>query len=319
MSRTDDLLALFGKSVSRDPKGRNARLHFFGTVPFDDGTRVNVKDGSRFSPNTPSAHEQPLAFDETAPRPNVVAVVSVNGGVGRSTLVTALSSGLQRLGESVVALDLDPQNALRQHFGVDHELPGIGLTSLVNGPWQNVLHTGFAGCEVMPFGDTDPQQQDNLQHWLTREPKWLAQRLSVLGLSERHTVIVDTPAGNNVYLHQALNVADIVLVVVQPDAACLGTLDQMDALLAPYLARNFPPRCHFVINQLDEHSAFSLDMLEAFKLRLGDSLLEVVHRDPSISEALAFGSDPLDNLGQSLASDDLNELCQLLIRPKTTP
>ena len=60
-------------------------------------------------------------------------------------------------------------------------------------------------------------------------------------------------------------------------------------------------------------------MLEAFKLRLGDSLLEVVHRDPSISEALAFGSDPLDNLGQSLASDDLNELCQLLIRPKTTP
>ena len=45
-------------------------------------------------------------------------------------------------------------------------------------------------------------------------------------------MIIDTPAGNNAYLHQALNVADIVLVVVQPDAACLGTLDQMEALLA---------------------------------------------------------------------------------------
>lgn len=318
MSRTNDLLALFGKSVSRDPEGRNARLHFFGTVPFDDGTRVNMNDGSRFRANTPAIHEEPLPFDETAPRPSVVAVVSINGGVGRSTLVTALSSGLQRLGESVVALDLDPQNALRQHFGVSHELPGIGRTSLVNAQWASVLHTGFAGCQVMPFGDTDTQQQDNLQHWLTREPKWLAQRLSVLGLSERHRVIIDTPAGNNVYLHQALNVADIVLVIVQPDAACLGTLDQMEALLAPYLARNFPPRCHFVINQLDEHSAFSLDMLDAFKQRLGDSLLEVVHRDASISESLALGSDPLDNVGQSLASDDLNELCQLLIRPKTT-
>ena len=318
MSRTDDLFALFGKGVSRDPEGRNARLHFFGTIPFDDGTRVNAKDGSRFSANTPYAYEHTLPFDSNAPHPKVLAVVSVNGGVGRSTLVTALSSGLQRLGESVVALDLDPQNALRQHFGVGHELPGIGRTSLINAQWQSVLQTGFAGCQVMPFGDTDVQQQENLQRWLTREPTWLAQRLSVLGLSEHQTVIIDTPAGNNAYLHQALNVADIVLVVVQPDAACLGTLDQMEALLAPYRERHCPPRCHFVINQLDEHSAFGLDMVDAFKLRLGEQPLDVVHRDLSFSEALAFGSDPLDNVGQSLASDDVNELCRVLIRPQTT-
>ncbi len=318
MSRTDDLFALFGKSVARDPQGRNARLHFFGTVPFDDGTRVNMKDGSRFDANGSCANEQPQPFDANAPRPNVVALVSVNGGVGRSTLVTALSSGLQRLGESVVALDLDPQNALRQHFGVNHDLPGIGPTSLLNGQWETVLQTGFAGCRMMPFGDTDMQQQENLRRWLTREPKWLAQQLCSFGLNERDTVIVDTPAGNNVYLHQALNVADLVLVVVQPDAACLGTLDQMEALLAPYLERNCAPRCHFVINQLDEHSAFSLEMLDAFKLRLGENLLEVVHRDPSISEALAFGSDPLDNVGQSLASDDINGLCKWLISVKTS-
>lgn len=141
----------------------------------------------------------------------------------------------------------------------------------------------------------------------------------MLGLSELQTVIIDTPAGNNAYLHQALNVADIVLVVVQPDAACLGTLDQMEALLAPYRERHHPPRCHFVINQLDEHSAFSLDMVEAFKLRLGEQLLDVVHRDLSFSEALAFGSDPLDNVAQSLASDDINELCRVLTRAKNTP
>lgn len=318
MSRTDDPFALFGRSVTRDPKVRKPRLHFFGTLPFDDGTRVNMKEGSRFSANMPCAHDRLQPFDASAPRPTVVALVSVNGGVGRSTLVTALSSGLQRLGESVVALDLDPQNALRQHFGVGHELPGIGRTSLINGNWRSTLQTGFSGCQVMPFGDIDIHQQDNLQRWLTREPQWLAQRLSVLGLSERHTVIVDTPAGNNVYLHQALSVADSVLVVVQPDAACLGTLDQMDALLAPYLGRDCPPQCHFVINQLDEHSAFSLDMIEAFKVRLGGKLLEVIHRDPAISEALAFGSDPLDNVGQSQANDDINELCQLLISPKNT-
>ncbi|KAE9650212.1 cellulose synthase operon protein YhjQ [Pseudomonas fluorescens] len=316
MSRTDDLFALFGKSVSRDPTGKNARLHFFGSIPFDDGTRVNQKEGSRFGAHASHANEHHHHESLTALRPTVVALVSVNGGVGRSTLATALSSGLQRLGESVVALDLDPQNALRQHFGVDHELPGLARSSLLNTPWNTILQSGFAGCQVIPFGDADTQQQENLQRWLTREPKWLAQRLAALDLSERHTVIVDTPAGNNVYLHQALSVADIVLVVAQPNAACLGTLDQLDALLAPHLERARPPRCHLVINQLDENSAFNLDMLDAFKLRRSDYPLEVIHRDPAISEGLAFSTDPLDNAVTSLAGDDINDLCRLLIARK---
>ena len=316
MSRTDDLFALCGNSRTRDPKGRNARLHFFGTLPFDDGTRVNQKDGSHFSTHAPSAYEQPQPYDLSAPCPTVVALVSVNGGVGRSTLATALSSGLQRLGESVVALDLDPQNALRQHFGVDPELLGVGRASLLNTRWDTLLQAGFAGCQVIPFGNTGIQQKDNLQGWLTREPKWLAQRLSTLGLSERQIMLIDTPAGDNVYLHQALSVADFVLVVVQPNAACLGTLDQLDAVLAGYLERERPPQRLYVINQLDERSAFSLDMVDAFKLRLGDRPLEVVHREPSISEALAFATDPLDNLAASVACDDINDLCRLLIARK---
>ena len=203
-----------------------------------------------------------------------------------------------------------------QHFGVDHELPGVGRSSLLNTPWQSILQSGFAGCQVIPFGDTDTQQKDNLQRWLTREPEWLAQHLSTLGLSERPLMLIDTPAGNNVYLHQALSVADSVLVVVQPNAACLGTLDQLDAVLAPYLERERPPHCHYVINQLEENSAFSRDMVNAFKLRLGDNPLDVVHRDPSISEALAFAADPLDSSVQSLAVDDISELCRLLIARK---
>ena len=81
MSRTDDLFALFGKSVSRDPTGRNARLHFFGSIPFDDGTRVNLKDGSRISAHGTDAHEHPQSAPLSPLRPTVVALVSVNGGV----------------------------------------------------------------------------------------------------------------------------------------------------------------------------------------------------------------------------------------------
>ena len=171
---------------------------------------------------------------------------------------------------------------------------------------------------MIPFGDTDSRQKEGLQRWLTREPTWLAEHLSVMELSEAHTVIIDTPAGNNVYLHQALNVADIVLVIAQPNAACLGTQDQLDALLAPYLERARPPRCHFVINQVDDQSAFNREMLEAFTLRRQADALAVVHDDALISQALAFATDPLDNVASSQAGADINELCRLLIARKRT-
>lgn len=300
MSLSEELLALFGKNVTHDAQGINARMHFFGSVPADENT-----------------HSQSHLTDIPALRPKVVALVSMNGGVGRSTLATALSSGLQRHGESVVALDLDPQNALHHHFGVSAALPGIGRTSLEHGQWSPLQQLGFAGCQVITFGDIDIQQQENLERWLKHEPTWLAQRLASLGLSERQTVIIDTPAGNNVYFHQALNVADVVLVIVQADAACLGTLDHLDVLLAPHLEGQNPPAVQVVVNQVDESNPFSLDMVEAFKQRLGKAPLEV-HRDMAINEALAFAADPLDNVAKRLASDDINEICRVLKAPKAT-
>ena len=299
MSLANEFVVLFGKNVTRDAQGLNARLHFFGSIPVDDG-----------SPG-PSASEQVRPMDVRAARPTVVALVSVNGGVGRSTLVTALSSGLQRQGESVVALDLDPQNALRHHFGVNPDAPGLGPASLQNGQWAAIQQPGFAGCKVITFGGTSTRQQENLQRWLSHEPDWLERRLAGLDLCARHTLLIDTPAGNNVYFQQALSVADVVLVVTQADAASLGTLDQLDALLAPHLKRERPPRVHFVVNQLDESNAFSLDMVEALKQRLGSAPYEV-HRDVAISESLAFSTDPLDSQSMSLAADDINDLCRLL-------
>ncbi|WP_455823847.1 cellulose biosynthesis protein BcsQ [Pseudomonas graminis] len=308
MSLTDQLFELFGKNVARDPQGLNARMHFFGSIPVDDGTPFPAQQ-------TPSANEYAEPVDVAVPRPKVIALVSVNGGVGRSTLATALSSGLQRSGESVLAVELDPQNALRHHFGAGADVPGIGRTSLQNAQWDQIRQPGFAGCQLIAFGDTDTHQQENLQRWLQQEPDWLAQRLSALNLSTRHTVIIDTPAGNNVYFHQALSVADVVLVIAQADAASLGTLDQLDVLLAPHLEREQPPRVQFVLNQLDEGNAFCLDMAEAFRQRLGHAPVEV-HRDIAISEALAFGTDPLDNQAMGLAADDIDELCRLLKAPK---
>lgn len=88
-------------------------------------------------------------------------------------------------------------------------------------------------------------------------------------------------------------------------------------LLAPHLEGERPPVVQVVINQVDESNPFSLDMVEAFKHRLGKDPLEV-HRDMAINEALAYSSDPLDNVAKRLASDDISEVCLWLKASKQT-
>jgi CO dehydrogenase nickel-insertion accessory protein CooC1 len=43
----------------------------------------------------------------------IVAVISPKGGVGKTTVTANLAAELTKSGEHVLALDLDPQNALR--------------------------------------------------------------------------------------------------------------------------------------------------------------------------------------------------------------
>ena len=45
----------------------------------------------------------------------VIAIVSANGGVGKSTIAAGLAKTLRHPGGRVIAIDLDPQNALSSH------------------------------------------------------------------------------------------------------------------------------------------------------------------------------------------------------------
>lgn len=262
----------------------------------------------------PELVEGPLGEVYSDPSaPKVVVVVSAKGGVGRTTLAAALTSGLQRQGHPALALDLDPQDALRHQLAPGVNMAGVGATSLLNKTWEALPVRGFAGCRMVAFGETDPVQQQSLNRWLGQDLEFLTKRLGGMKLSGRDTVIIDVPAGNSVYLSQAMSVADVVLVVVQADAASFRSLAQMDSVLAPYLAHAKSPYRFYVINQVDPAHRFSEDMVDVFKLRLGDAVLGTVQRDPSFIEAQAYGRDPLDPVSNSAGCQDLSSLCRSLL------
>ena len=48
----------------------------------------------------------------------LICFASPKGGVGKTTLAANIADALRRQGRRVLAMDFDPQNTLRLHFGV---------------------------------------------------------------------------------------------------------------------------------------------------------------------------------------------------------
>jgi cellulose synthase operon protein YhjQ len=238
----------------------------------------------------------------------IIAVVSPKGGVGKTTLSAGLATMLHLQGGQTLAIDLDPQSALQYHLQASPDVAGMGNASLTGENWRSLLVPGSAGSQVLPYGLLDEEERRTLERFMDSDPLWLARQLARMNLGANDVVVLDTPPGRTAYLEQVLTVADQVLVVITADAASYQTLDQIERLLATSRPRQVPYVCSYVINQYDASRAFSRDMLVVLQRRLGDQLLGVISVDHDISEALAYGRNPLEG---NCSSDGCKDLLAL--------
>ena len=230
----------------------------------------------------------PVRAHPPACKAHIVALVSAKGGVGKTTLGASLASSLRLDGGRTVAIDLDPQNALQFHLGIESGVTGLGSANPEGATWCDRLQPGFAGAQLLPHGVLSDDERRALEREMEQDRHWLARQLDRLALGANDVVILDTPTGRSAYLQQALDVADQVIVVTAADAASFIALEQTERMLG--VAHG---RCAFVVNQFDASREFSRDMLEVFKRRLGGQLLAVIALDNNLGEALAYGRNPL--------------------------
>lgn len=245
---------------------------------------------------------------------HVVVVVSLKGGVGKTTLAAGLASRLRLEGGRTLAIDLDPQNALHYYLGVEQGESGIGIGSLSGAgqAWNGRLQPGFDGALLMPYGVLGDDEHHALIHALHEDRHWLARQLDRMGLGANDVVLIDTPTGSTASLAQALDVADEVIVVTTADAASFNTLDPIDRLLEAPHARAASSHCTYVVNQFDASREFSRDMLQVLKRRLGQQLIAVVPLDNTLGEALAYGRNPMSAAEPSPACEDVLLLAEQL-------
>ena len=245
---------------------------------------------------------------------SVVAVISPKGGVGKTTLTANLAAELARLGERITVLDLDPQNALRLHFGMAYEENTGISTEFRTDDWRHVLFESSYGVDFLPYGTIDEKRRDIFEEHIRSNPDWLQLHLQQLGLNDDAIILIDTPPGPSLYLQQVLQVANVGLVVLKPDAASYSTIPSIESLIQFYAGNRpgFLGYC-YVLNQMDASKQLCRDVYGMLRTNLNERFVPTaIHKDEAVSEALACQM-PVSYYAQySSATHDVQQLANWL-------
>jgi len=246
---------------------------------------------------------------------HIIAIVSMKGGVGKTTTVANLAAALQNDGRQVLAVDLDPQNALRLHMGDDLRDPyGLAAAAMEGGSLAGAARRAGFGTLYVPYGLVDEPTRIGFESLLAAQPDWLARQLRGLDLPAGSCVLLDTPPGPSVYLQQALTAASMVLAVNLADAASYATLAASARILGRYGSSAPGGRAdYYIFNQYNPASAIARDVLAVAREDLGERFVPVVlHRDETAAEALACQQPVLNYDQHAQTSSDFKRLAAWL-------
>ncbi len=227
-----------------------------------------------------------------------VAVFSLAGGVGKTSMAAALGRALAGRGERVLLVDTAPFGVLPFFFGATDQRPGTlrSFTAAGTDARMDVLT-----LDMDRFG-----QEGNVPEPLTQE--------ILRHAGSAHRILIDLGTASGGAVRRILRMTPTVLVPLAPDmcsVASLGAIESFFRRNAAATGQAVSP--YFVLNQFDETQRLHRDVLELLRGRLGERLLPfVVRRAAAVSEALAEGMTVIDYAPDSPAAADYLRLAEWL-------
>lgn len=242
----------------------------------------------------------------------VIAFISGKGGVGKTTLAANIAVALAQRKKRVVLIDLDPQNAQRLHLGMDPDeiaglvREGISPASMFDSPFD---------IKFIPFGRVSDDELVDFETELKTHPRWLSNGIDALRSEAFDFVLLDTPPGPTVYLHQALLAAHRALVVVLADAASYASIPKMESLVSQYTAgRTDFSGMNLLINQMPSQGKLGHQVRSALYADHAEQVVPVtIHRDSRVAQALAFERPVLEYEPGCKASLDIQYVADWLL------
>lgn len=244
----------------------------------------------------------------------LLCFASPKGGVGKTTLAANVCAELVRAGRRVLAVDLDPQNSLRIHFGVPlHDGAGFAPTLVQQLDWRRALQRTKAGVGLLPYGRLGMDDVVEVSMRFTAHPELVAQPLRALTADPDLAVVVDTAPGPSPQLAAVLPLADLLVTVLLVDGVSVSLIPSVEDGRA-YGRSIHLSRVGFTLNQYDGRTRLGPALLSAAQRHLGTRLLGTVYRDESVAESAAAQRFVADYAPSSKAAQDLASLTRVIDR-----
>lgn len=253
----------------------------------------------------------------------LVAIQGLRGGCGSTSIVAGLASALAMLHEPVVAIDLCPNNVLGLHFGLPFDGPWTRIQRGAESPALNGA-AGLVGLVVSPTPIADQVVAFRQQERVSVRPfdphatrgcdpecaaDLLEHALRQLAPSSDTFVLLNIPHHLNLHTRFGQRPDIHWLHVLEADPACHILLNHQ-----LYHHQHLPRNHHWLVNRLRPSLRLSHDLLELWRIVLGQSLVPcVIHEDEAVREALARKQLLGESAPHSLAMQDFLALAKWCI------
>jgi cellulose synthase operon protein YhjQ len=241
--------------------------------------------------------EAPIRQKET--KTPMLAVFSLAGGVGKTSLVATLGRALSSLGEKVLLTDTTSHGLLPFYFGASELRQGVVRT------FSPPSGSTDAPIYLVSY-DVDQKGGDEAEDQLVEEIKNNSRGT--------HRVLLDLTPGSGWVARKLARINPTILVPLAPDMNSVISLQSVEKYFHGAVDSDGRPlQPYYVINQFDASLPLHLDVREVLRRQLSDRLLPfVIRRAPSVSEALAEGMTVVDYAPETPIAEDYQNVAAWL-------
>lgn len=225
-----------------------------------------------------------------------IAVLNQKGGVGKTTTAINLAAYLNRMGKSVLLVDLDPQGNATSGLGLDK-------SNIEAGTYELLLGTADLATVTQIINDNFyllPTNADlaAIEVELVNRPKREEVLRGALKPADYDYIIIDCPPALGLLTINALTAANSIIIPVQAEYYALEGLGQ---LLQVFQGVRRSLNTHLeilgvVITMYDSRTSLSGQVVDEVKKHFTNKVFKtVIPRNVRLAEAPSYGKSILDH------------------------
>lgn len=220
----------------------------------------------------------------------VLAVFSLAGGTGKTSLVANLGRALAAYGERVLLVDTAPFGLLPLHFGSAELRPRVVRTfAPPNGSPDAPVHAVALEPSEFPISERHDTFLEELMH----------------DAHGSNRILIDIQTASKRTVDRLLPLSPTILIPILPDMNSVVSLHSIEAVFSGQETSRLHIEPHYLLNQFDPLVPLHVDVREILRQRLGERMLPfAIHRMSEVSEGLAEGMTVMDYAPDSAAAHD---------------